>query len=336
MGACCTVQYADGSTRQEVNCGGQECSLVPAVRLSAAGPANFSVMPTGLSAELRDRVVDRLGLAKSPGPDIDGLRAVYAAWCLGVPFDNIAKVIALRTGPDVPLPGIDATEFFERWLTHGAGGTCWSTSNALCEFLLAMGFDARRVAGSMRDTGNIGHGSVKVRIDDADWLVDSSLLTDIPLPLTDEIFIADEGVFRAESEPAYGGHIVWADLPPLPMLMPCRLIVDPTDHAYYAERYEVSRTRSPFNDRLYIRINRDGARIVISGNTRSLKTADGLHSHDLDRAELCAVLIDEFGISKALVDEWCSCGGLEASYALFASDPPPIRLIPPSQRLNRN
>lgn len=293
-------------------------------------------MPTGLSAELRDRVVDRLGLAESPSPDIDGLRAVYAAWCLGVPFDNIAKLIALRTGPDVPLPGIDATEFFQRWLTHGAGGTCWPTSNALCEFLLSLGFNARRVAGSMRDTGYIGHGSVKARIDDIDWLVDSSLLTDIPLPLTDGIFIADEGVFGAESEPVDGSHIIWADVPPLPMLTPCRLLVDPTDHAYYVERYEASRARSPFNDRLYIRINRDGERIVVSGNTRSTKTADGLHSHDLDPAELCAALIDEFGISMELVDEWRACGALEASYAPLASEPAPITLIPPSQRLNRN
>lgn len=86
-------------------------------------------------------------------------------------------------------------------LTHGVGGTCWSTGNALCGLLTSLGFDARRVAGSMRDRGYIGHGSVKVRIDDTDWLADPSMLTDIPIPLTDEIFISGDLVYGSESEP---------------------------------------------------------------------------------------------------------------------------------------
>src|SRR3954471_6964180 len=110
-------------------------------------------MATEISPELRDQILARFGLPRTPPADLEGLRAVYDAWCLSVPFDNLAKLIALRTTPDKQLPGMDATEFFERWLEHGVGGTCWSTSIALYELLLALEFDVRLVAGSMRDTG---------------------------------------------------------------------------------------------------------------------------------------------------------------------------------------
>ena len=273
--------------------------------------------------KLFDRVLDRLGLPVRPPVDLDALRDIYAAWCLSVPFDNIAKLIALHSDTDTPLPGIDAHEFFERWLDHGAGGTCWPTSNALCELLLHLGFDARRVAGSMRDTGYVGHGSVKVRIASQDWLVDSSLLTDIPLPLTNDIFIATESVFGVEVEPADGTHVIWADLPPYPTMIPCRLLVDPTDHDFYVERYEASRIRSPFNQRLYARRNRVGERIVLDGNTWHVKSAGGLETRILDRSELLACLINEFGISRTLVSQANTSGALDASF-----EPPPSPPIP--------
>jgi len=41
----------------------------------------------------------------------------------------------------------------------------------------------------MRDLGIVNHASVKVAVDDRDWLVDSSLLSNVPLPLTYEVFL---------------------------------------------------------------------------------------------------------------------------------------------------
>src|SRR4051794_26905177 len=119
-------------------------------------------MPNELSLQLRDRVLTRLDLRETPHANLAGLRLIYAAWCQSIPFDNIAKLIALRTAAEKPLPGMSASEFFERWLKHGVGGTCWSTANALHQLLSSLGFNARTVAGSMGDTGYIGHGSVKV------------------------------------------------------------------------------------------------------------------------------------------------------------------------------
>ncbi len=246
-------------------------------------------------------------------------------------------MIALRTTPGVPLPQMDANDFFERWLTHGAGGTCWTTSNALGELLLALGFNAHRVAGSMRDTGYLGHGSVKVRIDDRDWLVDSSMLTDFPLPLTNGIFVADEGIFGAEVEPVDGMHMIWSDIPPHPTLTPCRLMIDDASRELYADRYEASRQRSPFNERLYVRTNRPDARLLLIGRTRFEKTAAGLESCDLGAAEVCASLRDEFGMSNDHVSHWVGSGALDDSIAPADPAPPALPLTqPPSRRTHVN
>ncbi|MEP6508629.1 MAG: arylamine N-acetyltransferase [Gemmatimonadales bacterium] len=281
---------------------------------------------------ITERVLARLGFSSPPPTDNAGLSALYAAWCISVPFDNIGKLIALRTSPGDPLPGMDATEFFERWLTHGVGATCWATANALHELLVGVGFDAHRVAGSMRDTGYIGHGSVRVCIDGIDWLADSSLLTDIPLPLTSEIFVASREIFGAESEPSADSHIVWADNPPNATLIPCRISIYEASHEFYVERYEASRQRSPFNDRLYARQNRIGERLVLDGNTRILKTALGTEIRDLARDELFSSLIDEFGISGEFVDKWRMSGAIDASFLPASTPPAPNAMLPPSMR----
>jgi N-hydroxyarylamine O-acetyltransferase len=287
-----------------------------------------------LDEKLLERVLDRLGLSAPPSPDIDGLRTIYAAWCVSVPFDNVAKLIALRSGSASVLPGLDAAEFFHRWLDHGAAGTCWPTSKALFEVLYALGFDARRVAGSMGDTGIVSHASVKVSVGGADWLVDTSMLTRTPLPLTDEIHIPDDKLFGAEVEPTEGTHIVWADLPPNPTLIPCRLLVDPATPEFYTERYEASRMRSGFNQRLYAMRNRSGERLVLNANVRISKTPAGIETQALNASQLCEALRNEMGISGALIEAWRSSGALEASFEPPSGPPSAaITMKPPSQRI---
>lgn len=287
-----------------------------------------------LRPELCDSVLARLGLSACPPADLNGLHSVYAAWCSSMNFDNIAKLVALRTGlPDAPLSAIDAGEFFERWLAHGVGGTCWTSSNALFELLDTIGFAARRVAGSMRDTGIVSHGSVKVALDGNDWLVDSSMLTHVPLPLAKSVFATCDPVIAAEVEYVDGTHMVWADLPPSPTFIPCRLLVDPATLAFYAERWEASRQRSPFNQRLYARRNKRGGILVLNATTHIWKTRSGTETLDLNASELCESLRDEFGVSSAMLDQFRQSGALDASFEPAAAPPPtPITLKPPSQR----
>ena len=287
-----------------------------------------------LTRELRDGALDRLGLSDQPATDLEGLEKVYGAWCASMNFDNVAKLIALRTAPaGLPLPGMDAVEFFDRWLAHGVGGTCWTSSNALFVLLEELGFDARRVAGSMRDTGIVTHGSVKVTIDGNDWLVDSSMLTRVPLLLTEEVFATNDPVISAEVEWVDGTHLIWVDLPPNPTPIPCRLLVDPATHDFYVERWEASRGRSPFNQRVYARRNTGDGLVVLNATTRICKTAAGKQTTELNASQICETLRDEFGVSGAMVDKFRSSGALEASLEPPAGPPPaPINGKPPSQR----
>src|SRR5690242_18524933 len=58
----------------------------------------------GISPELRERVLARLGLQQNPATTLAGLREVYAAWCANVPFDNVRKLIHVRSENKGPLP----------------------------------------------------------------------------------------------------------------------------------------------------------------------------------------------------------------------------------------
>jgi N-hydroxyarylamine O-acetyltransferase len=286
-----------------------------------------------LSPALRDRVLDRLGLASSPAADLGGLRALYGAWCAGVPFDNVRKMIALFSGDRQPLPGSDATDFFEHWLADGCGGTCWPTSNALFELVTAVGFPARRVVGSMRDIGIVNHASIKVALDGRDWLIDSSMLTNDPLPLTDVAFVNRDPVFAVEIEPAGDSHVIWFDVPPHAEYYPCRLIAGDSTRTVASDAYERSRTGSAFNQALYARHNRPGAMIVLRGRTRFVKTAAGVEQRELSGDEIVSSLQREIGISESLVNQWVSAGGLEASLApVWGPVLPPINATRPSRR----
>ena len=286
-----------------------------------------------MNADLCQRVLARLGFAEPPETDLAGLRAVYAAWCERVPFDNLRKMIALSIGGGAPLPGVDAGDFFAAWLAHGCGGTCWATSNALCELLQSLGFAARRVAGSMRDLGHVTHASVKVSLEGLDWLVDSSLLTNIPLPLGDSVFVSDDPVVAAEVEADNGTHLVWSRAVSSQSYLPCRLLLDLVDHAFYGASYEASRRRSPFNNRLYIRRNRPGATLLLMGGTLWVNEPHGTRERELAPEEIRGSLVDDFGIAGALVDEFVRTGALEASLtAPPGPKPPQASRQPPSLR----
>jgi len=288
--------------------------------------------PVAVSPSLRDRVLERMGLVRAPAPDPGGLLALYEAWCTHVPFDNVRKMLALRT-PGAPLPGITSEDFFEGWLRHGAGGTCWSSSHALWALLVSAGFNARRVVASMRDTGIGSHGTVKVSLEGRDWLVDSSMLTNAPVPCDQTVFIGTDPVWPVESEPIEGTHLIWFDSVPSGDAITCRVLQDPADPGWYLTAYEASREQSPFNRRLYARKNFPGQARLFVGPTRYSKTAAGVDVRTLSRDELCEALRTEMGISAELVAEWAASGSLDESFEpVPGPTPPPPAGIRPSLR----
>jgi len=286
-----------------------------------------------ITAELRDRVLARIDVARNAAPDFALLSTMYKAWCDHIPFDNMRKIIALRSGDASLLPGTTGTDFFEAFLEFGCGGTCWPTSNAIYELLIAMGFNARRVAGSMRDQGFVTHGTVIATIDGADWLVDTSILSNVPMPVNATTFISDDTIFTAEIEPTDALHLVWFSIPPNAGYTPCRLLVDPIDHAFHSMSYEKSRTFGAFNQLMYARRNFPGRMVVLRGHTLYARTVTGLETTVLDRDGVCAALTNDFGISQQLVTQWIDVGGLDATFEPFAGPPPVVPLSnPPSSR----
>jgi N-hydroxyarylamine O-acetyltransferase len=290
-----------------------------------------------LPSRLTERVLSRLGFGMSPPPDAGGLAALYLAWCMQVPFDNTRKTIALRTGSVGGLPGIDAEDFLDHWLAHGTGGTCWPSSNALFAVLRSAGFDARRVMASMRDVGAPNHASVKVRAGGSDWLADSSMLLNTPLPLGPGTFISNDSVWPAEVEASNGTHVVWWHTPPNEDYLPCRLLVDPATYQDYCDGYERSRQRSPFNEELYARRNRPGALIILVGRTRYLRTHEGIERRGLTSGELAQSLRDDIGLSGQMIDRWMESGCHDersASPAAPPSESRPRPAEPPSRRMS--
>jgi len=287
---------------------------------------------TGLSDDLLDRVLGRLGFSVRPDPDLASLEKLYASWCLHVPFDNIRKMIVLRSAEKRTLPGMDAAEFFENWLTNGSGATCWPIANALFMLLSSLGYRAFHLAGSMRDMG-INHGSVKISVDGMDYIADASLMLNMLVPLDHRPYIGNDPVFPVEWERDGASHLLWLLTPPGSEFYYCRMTADPVDISFFEERYEATRERSIFNQRLYARRNYPGELILLWGNTRFSRTVSGLERRDLSRDDLCHALRSDIGISDVLIHEWAAAGGLEASFEpSSAPSAAPITLKPPSQR----
>ena len=262
------------------------------------------------SPALLARVFEQLGFSSRPKADRAGLEALYLAWCRHVPFDNVRKRIALAQGGTAPLPGGLPGDFLEALLEHGTGGTCWPSSNGLHALVSACGFDVRRISASMFDRNDHNHGSLIVRLDGREWMVDSSIENDVPIPL-------ERGLARALGDPVHpirvepvgdGFRVHWGMTQSTDTL-PCRLMQDPVDEEFYLERYEISRGYSVFNNALYARKNFPGRLVSFIGRKRHEKTARGVTSRELSEAEVRDGLVAELGFSERIVAELAKTAG---------------------------
>jgi N-hydroxyarylamine O-acetyltransferase len=273
------------------------------------GPWEVRDLEDSIVGATAESVLQRLGLPGRPAVTRAGLEGLYRAWCRGVPFDNVRKRIALAHGDGAPLPGGTAEDFFSHWLAHGTGGTCWPTSNALYALLACCGFEARRISASMQEEGSPNHGSVIVRLDGEDYLVDSSMLTDRVIPLRPgERFEVDDAVHPIVAEPVEDTWRIWFGYTMSRSTMPCRLLEDPVDHAFYLERYEISRRMSPFNVALYARRNLDGALVSFLGRTRFRKSASGVEGQELSEENVESALREDLGLSQAMAERMRETG----------------------------
>ena len=259
-----------------------------------------------LSTPLVERVLDGLGLDGQPDVSRDGLALIYRAWCQRIPFDNVLKLIHLRSGATGPLPGDDPSAVLESWLAHGTGATCWAISGAMHALLDALGFRAHRVLATIVFGPDLppNHGTTVVEIEDEQLLVDTSLLHGDPLVLSQDRDTAVE-------HPAWGlpAHFedgrFWLTVRPLlvPNGMDCRMDLIGASRERVRERHEATRDWGPFNYALSVRTNRgdrvlgtawgEKVEIIPQGEFRKRAFADG---------ERASWLVEEIGFSEEIVD----------------------------------
>ena len=264
-----------------------------------------------VSPGLVERVLAKLGFDAEPGIDRRGLAALYAAWCDRVPFDNVRKRIAMLEGTPGPLPGGLPGDFLGAWLEHGTGGTCWPSANGLHAVVRACGFDVRRISASMFDRNDHNHGSLIVRLAGEELLVDSSIQCGKPIPLRHGLETKlDDPVHPIRVEPVDSSYRIHWGMAQSRDTMPCRLMNDPVDEAFYLDRYEISRGYSVFNNALYARRNFPGRLVSFVGHVRNEKTASGVTRRELAPAELRKALVEELGLSEAIVARLSACCGL--------------------------
>ena len=256
-----------------------------------------------LGNDLVERVLEHLGLQRRPDVSLPGLANLYERWSRRVPFDNIRKLIHVRAGDPRPLPGDRPNEFFEAWLRHGTGATCWAGNGALCELLVALGFDARRAAATMMVAPDIppNHGSVVVHLDGERYVVDASMLFVEPLRLRAGARIAQ----RAWGVEAFDidGHFTIRWNPLLrPDLLDCRYNRYDVSAAQFSAFHEATRAWSPFNFGLSLNLVRGDGRIGAALDHRVTVDASGAVTRTPFTADArMRFLIDEVGISEATV-----------------------------------
>ena len=260
-------------------------------------------MPASLRIELVERVLARLGLQDRPDVSLPALADLYERWSRRVPFDNIRKLIHVRANDPRTLPGDTPNEFFEAWLKHGTGATCWAGNGALCELLVALGYDARRAAATMMVAPGIppNHGSVVVHLDGNRYVVDASMLFVEPLPLRAGARVAQRA-WGVEALDVDGNFTIrWNPLL-RDDLLDCRYNLYDVTPAQFSVFHEATRAWSPFNFGLNLNLVRDNGRIGAAGDHRVAIDATGAITRKEFTPETRAIfLIDEVGISEETV-----------------------------------
>jgi arylamine N-acetyltransferase len=259
-------------------------------------------MPATFPHDLRDQVLHNLGFSAVPEATPASLAALYEAWCRNVPFDNIQKWIHVSGGNPAPLPGSTAEDFFQSWLKHRTGGTCWAGNGALCTLLQSIGFDAVRGVGTMLVSPDVppNHGTVVVRFDDQQFLVDASILSLQPLLLSTAS--TSEGPFGVRLERIDEKWCVrW-----LPANhengLTCRYDYFPTDAADFDTRHENTRVWSPFNYSLVSRILRGQCTVGSIGlDWYQLSSSGSTTRREVTRRERAEMLVSQLGYSEEII-----------------------------------
>ncbi len=259
-----------------------------------------------LSNETIEQVLKRLGIKKDVECSLENLAQLYQAWCTLIPFDNLMKTYRLAIDINAPLPGITAEEFFYDWFKHGVGGTCWAGNGALFALLKALKYRAEFIAGCMLadplDTSSsLGHCSVVVTLDEREFIIDATLLHEIPIPLIPNESISPTFYFNVKKQ-RETLQIKWKPLG--------------RKYSYFQINkrnlaqseifalHKASRGLSKFNGSPLIRMVKENTMIgIVKGVliVRDNKGVEGFQSHD--QFHFSQTLVNAFGIKQEFTNQ---------------------------------
>lgn len=269
-------------------------------------------MQAALAPSLVEAVLERLGVDARPGTDAPGLARIHEAFCSRVPFDNVLKRIRLAEGGEgtgrasAALPGDDPTAFFDAWLRHGTGGTCWAISGAFHALLRALGFPAERGISTMLVAPDLppNHGTVAVELEGAFHLADPVMKLAAPLRLDPrEATAVHHPVRGGRCEPAGPTWTVqWRPLH-LPGTLGCRIDRLGASAEEFASLHAATRGWSPFNFQLYVRLARGETLEGLGFGRRQRLDAGGvLQEWETNEVERRRYLVEVAGMSEEIAE----------------------------------
>lgn len=148
-----------------------------------------------------------------PGPaDLQRLGSITESFAR-LPWENLTKLLrkhaALEEGRATQRSRLRfADEVLDDHARFGAGGTCFSLTNALRRIVTDLGYRARPVMADMRHGANV-HCALRVELDGRALLLDPGYLVAEPVPLPRERAVAvEQAGQRMEYRATEGGAVV--------------------------------------------------------------------------------------------------------------------------------
>ena len=269
-----------------------------------------------LSRELLAAVLERLDLQEPISVDLEGLTKVLQAFVFNVPLDNLRKRIWFAGDQEGPLPGGDPIDFFENWLRHGTGGTCWPLHGGFRALLRTLGFPARQIAGALlMGPGGMtdeydhdsNHTTVIVEFDGVEYLTDCNMGCVAPLPLNPhEATKAGWGIHEIEARPFDG----WVEVRFWPQVNREQQVIyrplrkyDPVKHDFALAEYDRTRHLSVFNKALLACYRHPDRILSVGRSNKILIDADAnVTKTPITDDERARILVEDFGYSQEIVD----------------------------------
>jgi N-hydroxyarylamine O-acetyltransferase len=249
-------------------------------------------------------ILARLGFDRRPEPTLESLRTLYDRWGRRVPFDNVRKLIHVRSGDSGPLPGNTPGDFFSAWLTHGTGGTCWAASGALYAQLKSLGFQALRGISTMLVVPDLppNHGTVLVTLGSSRYIVDASMHYGEPLLLEDGGTVISHPAWGVRAYLKDGNwHINWRPLHKVDGFE-CRFDRFGAGSAEFSQFYNQTRGWSPFNYEVTARLNcGDDVKGLAFGKAVTLHNDGSVTETPASHKDRMRVLVEDIGLSEEIV-----------------------------------